>query len=74
MGASGDLVSPASYLVSATLNVGASAFGVFFRLQVTDFDFFGFFSLCHFIFPVCYFGLFLVVLCQWHRRALDDRL
>jgi hypothetical protein len=33
------------------------AFGVFFWFQVTDFDrFFGFFSLCHFIFPTYLFG------------------
>jgi hypothetical protein len=37
------------------------AFGVFFWFQVTDFDrFFGFFSLCHFIFPI-YLGLFVVL-------------
>ena len=41
------------------------ALGVFFRFQVSDFDpRLGFFSLCHFIFPSFYFGLYLVVLCQ----------
>jgi hypothetical protein len=34
-----------------------AALGVFFGFQVTDFDcFFGFFSLCHFIFPSYLFG------------------
>ena len=44
---------------------GHTALGIFFRLQVTDFDrLLGFFSLCHFIFLAIYFGLFLVVLCR----------
>ena len=42
-----------------------AALGVFFWFQVADLDrFFGFFSLCHFIFPSYLFGLFLVVLCS----------
>jgi hypothetical protein len=35
---------------------GHTALGIFFRLQVTDFDrLLGFFSLCHFIFPIYLF-------------------
>jgi len=42
---------------------GHTALGIFFRLQVTDFDrLLGFFSLCHFIFLAIYFWLFVVVL------------
>ena len=46
--------------VGAARPVGChTALGVFFRFQVTDFDLrFGFFSLCHFIFPSYLFGLF----------------
>ena len=37
-----------------------AALGIFFRFQVTDFDaFLYFFSLCHFIFPIYLFGLFV---------------
>ena len=42
-----------------------SAFGIFFRFQVTDFDrFLGFFSLCHFMFPSYFFGCFWFGLSQ----------
>jgi hypothetical protein len=47
----------------------AAAFGVFFRFQVADFDFgLSFFFLWHFIFLFRW-----LLLCQWHRRALDAR-
>jgi hypothetical protein len=40
--------------------LGATAFGIFSGGQVSNFDrFFGFFSLCHFCFPIIYFGLFV---------------
>jgi len=58
MGASRDLVAGA--LLARPEIVPTATFGVFFGLQVTDFDLFGFFSLCHFIFPISYFGLFVV--------------
>jgi hypothetical protein len=45
-------------LLVGALVGSATAFGVFFGLQVTDFDFFSFFSLCHFIF------LFIWVVCS----------
>jgi hypothetical protein len=48
--------------LTSLLRIGGEAiasFGVFFRFQVTDFDFFHFF-LYHFIAPF-YFGLFVVV-------------
>src|SRR3954453_2509024 len=38
----------------------STALGIFFRFQVTDFDRFGFFSLCHFYFPSYLFGLFVL--------------
>ena len=46
-----------------------TAFGIFSRFQVRDFDLLGLFLLSHFIFLS--FG---VVLCQSHRRAIDARL
>jgi hypothetical protein len=50
-----------SALLPALSEKHKTAFGVFFRFQVTDFDlFFGFFSLCHFIFLSYLFGLFVV--------------
>ena len=36
--------------------LGCAALGVFFRFQIPSFDLsFGFFSLCHFIFPSYFF-------------------
>ena len=58
MGAYGELMAAALLLV---VERRKAAFGVFFRFQVTDFDLcFGFFSLCHFIFPI----LFVWVVCR----------
>jgi hypothetical protein len=46
-------------LAKALIAADVPALGVFFGFQVTDLDcFFGFFSLCHFIFPSYLFGLF----------------
>jgi hypothetical protein len=53
----------ASALLPALSEKHKTAFRVFFRLQVTDFDlFFGFFSLCHFRSSLL--GCLLVVLYQ----------
>ena len=39
----------------------STAFGVFFRFQVTNFDLLGSFYLCHFVVHISvYFGLFVV--------------
>jgi hypothetical protein len=46
-----------------------TAFGIFSRFQVTDFDLLGLLLLRHFIFLS-----YWVVLCQAHRRAIDARL
>ena len=46
-----------------------AAFGVFFGLQVLDFDFLFTFFICHFTFLSRWVGLF-----PWHRRAIDARL
>ena len=53
----------------------AAAFGVFFGLEVMDFDsFFVFLCLC-FVLHITYtFSCLLFVLCQRHRTALDARL
>ena len=50
---------PARRVATARPVENDPTFGVFFRFQVTDFDLrLGFFSLCHFIFPIYLFGLF----------------
>ena len=49
-----------------------AALGVFFWLEVLDFDRFLTFLCCHIIFLSGWFGWF--VLCQEHRRAIDARL
>jgi hypothetical protein len=46
-----------------------TAFGIFSRCQVTDFDLLGLFLLRHFIFLS-----YWVVLCGSHRRTIDARL
>ena len=46
-----------------------AAFGVFFGLEVLDFDRFLTFFRCHIIFLSGWF-----VLCQEHRRPIDARL
>ena len=39
----------------ATTNVESAAFSIFFRFQIRDFNFLlGFFSLCHFCFPLLF--------------------
>ena len=48
---------------------GSAAFGVFFGLEVLDFDRFLTFFCCHIIFLSGWF-----VLCQEHRRLIDARL
>ena len=50
-------------LVRLSIDVNSYATsGIFFRFQVTDFDFrFAFFSLCHFDFLTIYFGFFVWV-------------
>ena len=53
----------------AALGDTNTAFGLFFGFQVPDFDLFGLFLLRHFIFLS-----YWLVLCQWHRRAIDVRL
>jgi hypothetical protein len=55
--------------VGAALDATNTAFGIFSRFQVRDFDLLGLFLLSHFIFLS--YG---VVLCQSHRRAIDARL
>jgi hypothetical protein len=53
----------------AALGETSTAFGIFSRFQVTDFDLPGLFLLRHFIFLS-----YCVVLWQSHRRAIDARL
>jgi hypothetical protein len=68
----GLLISATSLLLGALSAHHKTAFGVFSRLQIPDFDrFFGFFSLSHF--KSSLLGWLLFVLYQWHRRALDAR-
>jgi hypothetical protein len=53
MGASRELV--AGTLLPLTEYYMTTTFSIFFRFQVADFDLFGFFSLCHLVFPICLF-------------------
>jgi hypothetical protein len=48
-----------------------TALGIFFRLQVTDFD--GFLFLVLHVVTYLLVGCLLFVLCQWHRTAIDGR-
>ena len=59
---------------TARADVGChTSLGIFFRLQVVEFDIrFLFLSLMFVIYPL--WGCLLIVLCQWHRTAIVARL
>jgi hypothetical protein len=60
-------VVAAGIMAAGIMEAGAAALGVFFRFQVLHFDF----LLSR---HVMFLSGCLVLVCPWHRRAIDARL